>query len=63
MTSRHTWATTASFATHLLEENGATSRFIQELLGHRDLKTTLRYTHVTDKSISKIKSHSWDLMG
>ncbi len=50
-----------SFATHLLE-NGTDIRFIQELLGHRDLKTTLRYTHVTDKSISKIKS-PLDLMG
>ncbi len=44
-----------SFATHLLEQ-GTDIRFIQELLGHNDIKTTLIYTHVNDKSIRKIIS-------
>lgn len=49
-----------SFATHLLE-NGTDVRFIQELLGHKDIKTTLLYTNVSDTSIRKIKSPLDDL--
>ena len=49
-----------SYATHLLE-NGTDLRYIQEILGHKSSKTTEIYTHVSNKSLQKIKSPFDDL--
>jgi site-specific recombinase XerD len=44
-----------SYATHLLEA-GTDLRYIQDILGHKDPKTTMIYTHVSNRQITKIIS-------
>jgi len=49
-----------SFATHLLDK-GTDVVLIQKLLGHNDIKTTLRYLHVTNKDLLNIISPIEDI--
>jgi integrase/recombinase XerD len=49
-----------SYATHFLE-SGTDLRYIKEILGHSNSKTTEIYTHVSTKSIQQIKSPFDDL--
>ena len=50
-----------SFATHLLEK-GTDIKYIKELLGHFNIKTTERYLHVSKKALVNIISPLDDLM-